>query len=324
MKKIIIIVLSTLIFLGLVGLIIIKYTYHTINYFSKTVESSFNLSLKNVKNKAEDFKLKYSDFKCSGKRSIECNAEKILLDKDRYKIEVKDINFILTPYYKSADFSFNAGASYKIFVDESFKSLPIKLECFGKLDLMPEKTYIKADYWCNTYVNYLKSYHTSTVYFKNDEFNEPNIYEFAKKFDNYVLNNEYLKKVSKTTFALEYLRGYIKSKDLFQEYVNIMKRFDVNYELDRESAEISVSNFNAELFFTSSIFGKNSFEYSVVKKITDNIKNVVIKRHNRLSYNITIKGGRKLDNLFISDFKQAVKIVDEGRNYHMDMETSPK
>ena len=324
MKKIIIIILSTLIFLGLVGLIIIKYTYHTINYFSKTVESSFNLSLKNVKNKAEDFKLKYSDFKCSGKRSIECNAEKILLDKDRYKIEVKDINFILTPYYKSADFSFNAGASYKIFVDESFKSLPIKLECFGKLDLMPEKTYIKADYWCNTYVNYLKSYHTSTVYFKNKEFNEQNIYEFAKKFDSYVLNKEYIKKVSKTSFAIEYLRGYIKSKDLFQEYVNIIRRFDVNYELDRESAEISVSNFNAELFFTSSIFGKNSFEYSIVKKITENIQNIVLKHHNRLSYNITIKGGRKLDNLFIGSFKQAVKIVDEGRNYHMDMETSQK
>ena len=82
MKKIIIIILSTLIFLGLVGFIVIKYTYHTINYFSKTVESSFNLSLKNVKNKAEDFKLKYSDFKCSGKRSIECSAEKILLDKE--------------------------------------------------------------------------------------------------------------------------------------------------------------------------------------------------------------------------------------------------
>lgn len=324
MKKIIIIVLSTLIFLGLVGFIVIKYTYHTINYFSKTVESSFNLSLKNVKNKAEDFKLKYSDFKCSGKRSIECSAEKILLDKERYKIEVKDINFILTPYYKSADFSFNAGASYKIFVDESFKSLPIKLECFGKLDLMPEKTYIKADYWCNTYVNYLKSYHTSRVYFKNKEFNEPNIYEFAKKFDSYVLNKEYIKKVSKTSFAIEYLRGYIKSKDLFQEYVNIIRRFDVNYELDRESAEISVSNFNAELFFTSSIFGKNSFEYSIFKKITENIQNIVLKHHNRLSYNITIKGGRKLDNLFISDFKQAVKIVYEGRNYHMDMETSPK
>ena len=307
MKKIIIIVLSTLIFLGLVGFIVIKYTYHTINYFSKTVESSFNLSLKNVKNKAEDFKLKYSDFKCSGKRSIECSAEKILLDKERYKIEVKDINF-----------------SYKIFVDESFKSLPIKLECFGKLDLMPEKTYIKADYWCNTYVNYLKSYHTSRVYFKNKEFNEPNIYEFAKKFDSYVLNKEYIKKVSKTSFAIEYLRGYIKSKDLFQEYVNIIRRFDVNYELDRESAEISVSNFNAELFFTSSIFGKNSFEYSIFKKITENIQNIVLKHHNRLSYNITIKGGRKLDNLFISDFKQAVKIVYEGRNYHMDMETSPK
>ena len=324
MKKIIIIILSTLIFLGLVGFIVIKYTYYTINYFSKTVESSFNLSLKNVKNKAEDFKLKYSDFKCSGKRSIECSAEKILLDKDRYKIEVKDINFILTPYYKSADFSFNAGASYKIFVDESFKSLPIKLECFGKLDLIPEKTYIKADYWCNTFINYLKSYHTSTVYFKNKEFNEQNIYEFAKKFDSYVLNKEYIKKVSKTSFAIEYLRGYIKSKDLFQEYVNIIRRFDVNYELDRESAEISVSNFNAELFFTSSIFGKNSFEYSIFKKITENIQNIVLKHHNRLSYNITIKGGRKLDNLFIGSFKQAVKIVDEGRNYHMDMETSLK
>ena len=189
---------------------------------------------------------------------------------------------------------------------------------------MPEKTYIKADYWCNTYVNYLKSYHTSTVYFKNKEFNEQNIYEFAKKFDSYVLNKEYIKKVSKTSFAIEYLRGYIKSKDLFQEYVNIIRRFDVNYELDRESAEISVSNFNAELFFTSSIFGKNSFEYSIVKKITENIQNIVLKHHNRLSYNITIKGGRKLDNLFISDFKQAVKIVYEGRNYHMDMETSPK
>ena len=324
MKKIIIIVLSTLIFLGLVGFIVIKYTYYTINYFSKTVESSFNLSLKNVKNKAEDFKLKYSDFKCSGKRSIECSAEKILLDKDRYKIEVKDINFILTPYYKSADFSFNAGASYKIFVDESFKSLPIKLECFGKLDLIPEKTHIKADYWCNTFINYLKSYHTSTIYFKNKEFNEQNIYEFAKKFDSYVLNKEYIKKVSKTSFAIEYLRGYIKSKDLFQEYVNIIRRFDVNYELDRESAEISISNFNAELFFISSIFGKNSFEYSIFKKITENIQNIVLKHHNRLSYNITIKGGRKLDNLFISDFKQAVKIVDEGRNYHMDMETSQK
>ena len=189
---------------------------------------------------------------------------------------------------------------------------------------MPEKTYIKADYWCNTYVNYLKSYHTSTVYFKNKEFNEQNIYEFAKKFDSYVLNKEYIKKVSKTSFAIEYLRGYIKSKDLFQEYVNIIRRFDVNYELDRESAEISVSNFNAELFFTSSIFGKNSFEYSIFKKITENIQNIVLKHHNRLSYNITIKGGRKLDNLFISDFKQAVKIVDEGRNYHMDMETSQK
>lgn len=324
MKKKIIIILSVLAAIILIGCIIVAYTFHTINYFSKTVESSFNLSLKNLKKKSEDFSLKYSDFKCSGKRSIECSAEKILLDKDRYKIEVKNINFKLTPYYKSADFSFNAGASYKIFVDESFKSLPIKLECYGKLDLMPEKTYIKADYWCNTYVNYLKSYHTSTVYFKNKEFNEPNIYEFAKKFDSYVLNKEYIKKVSKTSFAIEYLRGYIKSKDLFQEYVNIMRRFDVNYELDRESAEISVSNFNAELFFTSSIFGKNSFEYSIVKKITENIQNIVLKHHNRLSYNITIKGGRKLDNLFISDFKQAVKIVDEGRNYHMDMETSAK
>lgn len=324
MKKALIIILSILICIFIIIYAVKEYAYNTINYYSKTVESSFNLSLNNVKKKSNDFTLKYSDFQCSGQRSIECNAEHILLDKDRYKIEVQDINFILTPYYKSADFSFNAGASYKIFVDEGFKSLPIKLECFGKLDLMPEKTYIKADYWCNTFVNYLKSYHTSTVYFKNDEFNEKTILDFAKKFDEYILNKEYLKKVSKTSFAIEYLRGYIKSKDLFQEYVNIMRRFDINYELDRESAAISVSNFNAELFFTSSIFGKNSLEYSIVKKLTENIQNIVLKHHNRLSYNITIKGGRKLDNLFISDLKQAVKIVDEDRNYHMDMETNPK
>ena len=104
MKKRIIIISSILIVLFAAGFITIQIIYGTINYFSKTVESSFNLSLKNIKKKSEDFKLTYNDFKCSGKRSIECYGKKILYDKDRYKIEVKDINFILTPYYKSADF----------------------------------------------------------------------------------------------------------------------------------------------------------------------------------------------------------------------------
>ena len=103
MKKRIIIISSILIVLFAAGFITIQIIYGTINYFSKTVESSFNLSLKNIKKKSEDFKLTYNDFKCSGKRSIECYGKKILYDKDRYKIEVKDINFILTPYYKSAD-----------------------------------------------------------------------------------------------------------------------------------------------------------------------------------------------------------------------------
>lgn len=324
MKKRIIIISSILIVLFAAGFITIQIIYGTINYFSKTVESSFNLSLKNIKKKSEDFKLTYNDFKCSGKRSIECYGKKILYDKDRYKIEVKDINFILTPYYKSADFSFNAGVSYKIFVDESFKSLPIKLECFGKLDLMPEKTYIKTDYWCNTYINYLKSYHTSTIYFKNKEFNEKNIYEFSKKFDNFINDKSYLKKVSGTSFAVDYIKGYIKSKDLFQEYVNIMRRFDANYEYDRESAMISTQNFNAEKFFTSSVFGEDSFEYNVLWQITDNVRNIIHKYHNRLSYNITRKGGKPIEKYFISNMKQAVNIIYNTRSYHIDTHTSKK
>ena len=72
MKKRIIIISSILIVLFAAGFITIQIIYGTINYFSKTVESSFNLSLKNIKKKSEDFKLTYNDFKCSGKRSIEC------------------------------------------------------------------------------------------------------------------------------------------------------------------------------------------------------------------------------------------------------------
>ena len=288
MKKRIIIISSILIVLFAAGFITIQIIYGTINYFSKTVESSFNLSLKNIKKKSEDFKLTYNDFKCSGKRSIECYGKKILYDKDRYKIEVKDINFILTPYYKSADFSFNAGVSYKIFVDESFK------------------------------------YHTSTIYFKNKEFNEKNIYEFSKKFDNFINDKSYLKKVSGTSFAVDYIKGYIKSKDLFQEYVNIMRRFDANYEYDRESAMISTQNFNAEKFFTSSVFGEDSFEYNVLGQITDNVRNIIHKYHNRLSYNITRKGGKPIEKYFISNMKQAVNIIYNTRSYHIDTHTSKK
>lgn len=322
MKKAVIITTSILIVISVTIYALKEYVYYTINYFSKTVESSFNLSLNNIKNKSEDFKLKYTDFKCSGKRSIECSAEKILYDKDRYNIEVKNIGFTLTPYYKNADFFFKAAAAYKIFVDESFKSLPINIECFGSIDLMPEKTYIKTNYWCNTYINYLKLHHKSTIYFKNKEFTEKTILTFAKKFDNYILSDKYLEKVAGTSFALEYLQGYIKSKDLFKEYVNIMKRFDKYYDYDRESAKISVENFKAELFFASSVFGKESFEYSILKKITDNIKNIVLKHHNRLSYNITIKGGKNISDLFINSFQKAVEIVDKERSYHIDMETS--
>ena len=324
MKKRIIIISSILIVLFAAGFITIQIIYGTINYFSKTVESSFNLSLKNIKKKSEDFKLTYNDFKCSGKRSIECYGKKILYDKDRYKIEVKDINFILTPYYKSADFSFNAKAAYKIFVDESFKSLPMTLECYGKLDLMPEKTYIKADYWCNTFINYLKSYHTSTIYFKNKEFNEKNIYDFAKKFDTFIIEKLYLKKVAGTSFAVDYIKGYIKSKDLFQEYVNIMRRFDINYEYDRESAILSTADFSAEKFFVRSFSGKNSLEYVLAEKITDNIKNIIHKNHNRLSYNITRKGGKPIENFFINSMKQTVNVIYNNRSYSIDIHTSKK
>lgn len=324
MKKIIIIISSVLIILFILAFITVNYVFNTINYFSKTVESSINLSLNILKKKSEDYILKYTDFKCSGKRSIECNGNDILYDKDRYNIKVKDINFILTPYYKSADFSLKAKASYNIFVDESFKSLPSNIECYGSIDLLPEKTYIKTTYWCNTFINYLKSYSKSIVYFKNKEFNEKTIYDFAKKFDSFVLNNEYLQKVSSTSLALEYIRGYIESKDLFQEYVNIMKRFDVNYEYDRESAVISVENFNAELFFVESVAGKDSLEYILLEKIAENIRNIVIKNHNRLSYNVTIKGGKKLDNLFMGNFHEAVKVIYTDMSYNIDMETSIK
>lgn len=324
MKKIIFIISFILLILFVFGFIVSKYIFSKIDYFSKTLESSINLSLGNLKTKSEKYTLKYADFKCSGERSIECNGKHILYDKGRYNIEVNDINFILTPYYKNADFSLKAKATLNVFVDESFKSLPVNIECFGNMDLMPEKTYIKTDYWCNAYINYLKSFTKSTVYFKNKEFNEKNIYEFAKKFDSFVLNKKYLQKISSTSFAFEYLKGYIKSKDLYQEYINIVRRFDVNYVYEKETAMISVENFNAELFFIKSLTGKDSFEYILFKKITDNIKNIVLKNHNRLSYNITIKGGKKLDKLFMGTFQEAVKIIYTDRSYHLDMETSPK
>ena len=104
MKKRIIIISSILIVLFAAGFITIQIIYGTINYFSKTVESSFNLSLKNIKKKSEDFKLTYNDFKCSGKRSIECYGKKILYDKDRYKIEVKDNKAVILEVNSETDF----------------------------------------------------------------------------------------------------------------------------------------------------------------------------------------------------------------------------
>ncbi len=324
MKKIIVVLLSLVVLICVILYGALQYTYYKINYFSKTVEDSFNLSLNDIKKKSQDFNLKYDKFQCSGHRNIDCSAKKIVYGKDRYNFELSNIKFQLTPYYSIADFSFNAKAKYNIIVDEGFKSLPMNVDCYGTFTLMPEKTYVKMDYWCNAFVNNLKSYHKSSFYFKNKAFDKENIYFFAQMFDGFIKNKQYIKNITKTQFSLDYINGYISSKDLFEEYVNIMKKFDPEFDDDRESTITSVEDYKAELFITSAIFGKDSVEYIVLEKVAQSIQNVVMKFHNKVSYSLQHNKKIPVSKLFAGSIKEIVAKVANTNNYTLNIKTSVK
>ncbi len=324
LKRIIIITLIICVVLGLSAYGIMQYVYYSINYFSKTVESSFNLSLYDIKKKSQDFSLNYSKFQCTGHRSIDCAAKKIVYGKDRYNLTLRDIKFQMTPYYDMADFSFNAKAKYNIIIDEGFKSLPINIDCHGSFQLLPKNTYVKMDYWCNTFVNNLKSYHKTSLYFKNPAFNKTNIYYFAQMFDGFVKNKQYIKNITKTQFGLDYITGYISNKDLFNEYVNIMKKFNPEFDDDRESTMSSVEDYQAQLFITSSIFGKDSIEYIVLEKVAQSVQNVVMKFHNKVSFTVKHKKNIPISKLFAGSIKEIAAKVYNKENYSLDIKTSVK
>ena len=196
MKKKLIIIFSILIFTAILAVTAVFITFHTIDYFAGTVEKSFNISLSDLsKNMSKDKKisLSYQPFQCYGRRSIFCSGDDILVKYKKMKFEVKDIKFILTPYYDNADISLKGRAVYKTIVDDKERTLPMNFECYGNYKLLADETMIKTRYWCNTYVNYLKTHQQSTVYFQNKHFDESSIYGFAKKFDEFILNNQFQK-----------------------------------------------------------------------------------------------------------------------------------
>ena len=177
MKKKLIIIFSILIFIVLLAIAAILIAFHTIDYFAGTVEKSFNISLSDLsKNMGKNMSLSYKPFQCYGQRSIFCSGDDILLKYKKMKVEVKDIKFTMTPYYDNADISLKGKAVYKTIVDNEEKTLPMNFECYGNCQLLADETMIKTRYWCNTYVNYLKTHQQSTVYFQNKHFDESTIY----------------------------------------------------------------------------------------------------------------------------------------------------
>lgn len=317
MKKWIFIILAVILILLICLYGIKKYAYSTINYFSKTVENSFNLSLNNIKKKSDNFILNFSPFKCSGERNILCNAKKIYFGKDRYNIQVKNIVFTLTPYYKHADFSFKAKPEYNIFIDESYKKIPLNVECFGRFDLMPKSKYVKMNYWCNTFIANIKLHHTSTMYFKNNVFDKENIYYFSKMFDNFIKEKKYISVVSKTSFGLDYLNGYMQSKDLFNEYVFIRQILNKEYDDTRKTVMSSVENYDAELFMVKSLFGEDSLEYRFIEKVGEIIQNIVIKYHNKISFSIKRKENKNIKSVIVESYKDIYNKLDSSYNFNI-------
>ena len=169
--------------------------------------------------------------------------------------------------YENAEKSLKGKAVYKTIVDNEEKTLPMNFECYGNYQLLADETMIKTRYWCNTYVNYLKIHQQSTVYFQNKHFNESTIYGFAKKFDEIILNNQFQKAVYPTKAALVKYQGYIESKDLFEEYLNIIRRFDPNYLNSKEQAAMSLPSYKTYLFFISVVFGISAvYAYKKIKE----------------------------------------------------------
>lgn len=325
MKKKLIILFTILLFAALITAAAILFIFHEIDYFAGTVEKSFNISLSDFsKNMPKNTSLTYKPFSCYGKRSIFCSGDDILFKYKTMKFEVKDVKFTLTPYYDNADISLKGRAVYKTIVDNEEKNLPLNFECYGNYKLLAKDTLIKISYWCNTYVNYLKTHQSSTMYFQNKNFNESSIYGFAKKFDKFILDNQFQKSVADTKTALIKYQGYIQSPDLFEEYLNIIKRFDPNYENSKEQAVMSLPSYKANLFFISTIFGKDSAVYVVYDKIMQSLKDVLEKNYNKIS--VTLKSNKNIPikSLLISkkDAKERAKYFYDNKYYTFQVKSS--
>lgn len=327
MKKKLIIIFSILIFTAILAVTAVFITFHTIDYFAGTVEKSFNISLSDLsKNMSKDKKisLSYQPFQCYGRRSIFCSGDDILVKYKKMKFEVKDIKFTLTPYYDNADISLKGRAVYKTIVDDKERTLPMNFECYGNYKLLADETMIKTRYWCNTYVNYLKTHQQSTVYFQNKHFDESSIYGFAKKFDEFILNNQFQKAVYPTKAALVKYQGYIESKDLFEEYLNIIKRFDPNYLNSKEQAIMSLPSYKTYLFFISVVFGRESAVYAVYDKIMQSLKNVLEKDYNKIAVTLRSNKDVPVKALLFSpkEAKEKAKYFSDKKYYTFDVKSS--
>lgn len=325
MKKKLIIIFFIFIFTAVIAAAAVFTAFHIIDYFAGTVEKSFNISLSGLsRNMDKNMSLSYKPFQCYGRRSIFCSGDDILLKYKKMKFEIKDIKFTLTPYYDNADISLKGKAVYKTIVDNEEKTLPVNFECYGNYHLLADETMIKTNYWCNTYVNYLKTYQQSTVYFQNRHFNESSIYGFAKKFDEFILNNQFQKAVSPTKAALVKYQGYIESKDLFEEYLNIIRRFDPNYLNSKEQAVMSLPSYKTYLFFISAIYGKESAAYIVYEKIMQSLKDVLEKDYNKITVTIRSRKNIPVKSLLFGkkDVKEKAKYFADKKYYTFDVKSS--
>ena len=305
MKKKLIIIFSILIFIVLLAIAVILIAFHTIDYFAGTVEKSFNISLSDLsKNMGKNMSLSYKPFQCYGQRSIFCSGDDILLKYKKMKFEVKDIKFTMTPYYDNADISLKGKAVYKTIVDNEEKTLPMNFECYGNYQLLADETMIKTRYWCNTYVS--------------------TIYGFAKKFDEIILNNQFQKAVYPTKAALVKYQGYIESKDLFEEYLNIIRRFDPNYLNSKEQAAMSLPSYKTYLFFISVVFGKESAVYAVYDKVMQSLKDVLEKDYNKITVTLRSNKDVPVKSLLFSkkDAKEKAKYFSDKKYYTFDVKSS--
>lgn len=325
MKKKLIIIFSILIFIVMTAIAAILIIFHTIDYFAGTVEKSFNISLSDLsKNMVNNMSLSYKPFQCYGNRSIFCSGDDILIKYKKTKLEVNDITFTLTPYYDNADISLKGRAVYKTIVDNEERTLPMNFECYGNYKLLADETMIKTRYWCNTYINYLKTYRQLTMYFQNKHFDESSIYGFAKKFDEFILSNQFQKAVSPTKAALVKYQGYIESKDLFEEYVNIIKRFDPNYLNSKEQAAMSLPSYKIYLFFISAAFGKESAVYTVFNKAMQSLTDVLEKDYNKITVTVQSNKDVSVKSLLFSpeDIQEKVKDFYDKKYYTFDIKSS--